>query len=142
MKNAKEVDSLAKQFKTYHVDDPAYQQLLIDDAIGAMKEKLEKYGTSQDPSEWTDPPEYSNPTEHKGFVMVIVFYKNKYKGLAKEMDTGHTELYSDWFGDKNSAGKQIIKYVDLFRKQANMQHLDAMNAKRNRAKERSKLILN
>ena len=129
-------------FGTYDVNDPKYQDLLIKDAIASMKEKVEKYGTSQDPSEWTNPPEYSNPKEYKGFVMVLVYYKDRYRGLAKEMETGSVDLNTDWYEEKNKAGQEIMRYISLFRKQAKMAHLDKLNEQRNRAKERSKIILN
>ena len=122
----KKVDKI-KDF--YFDESPEYKQFLIDDAIASMKEKLKKYGTSRDPSEFREPPQYSNPSEYKGFIMVICFYDNKYMALAKDRDTGSITLESIWFDDKNSAGKQIVKYIDIFRKQTTMKRLEELKDK-------------
>lgn len=121
-------------------DNPEYRQFLIDDALGSMKEKLLKYGTSRDPSEFTNPPEWSNPSEYKGFVIAICKYRDKYLGVAKELNTGSVDLEGDWHEDKNKAGQQIIKYINLFRKQAKMKRLDEIVDKRERIRERAEAM--
>lgn len=129
--------------KAFHFDqDPELKDYLIKDAIGSMISKVQKYGTSQDPEEWTNPPEFSNPSEHKGFVMIICKYKDKFKGIAKEVGTGSIDLAGDWLDDQNAAGKQIVKYIDLFRKQATMKKLEDIVEQRKRAMERSLLKIN
>lgn len=133
----KKVDKI-KDF--YFDESPEYKQYLIDDAIASMKEKLKKYGTSRDPSEFREPPQYSNPSEYKGFVMVICFYDNKYMALASDRHTGSITLESTWFDDKNSAGKQIVKYIDIFRKQTTLKRLNEIKAKNGHKK--SKIFLN
>lgn len=139
--DAKERENLWKSLHKVNRDDdfhfktnPEYTDYLIKDAIRSMMERVRKFGTSQDPSEWTDPPEYTLPTEHKGFVMMIVKYSGKFKGLAKSMD-GKYNLESSWSDTINGAGQQIVKYINLFRKQVNEKKLDDLIEKRRRAKE-------
>lgn len=142
--DAKKFENLQKSFhkvdrdKAFHFgDDKEYTDWLIKDAIRSMMEKVKKYGTSQDPSEWVNPPEYSNPSEYKDFVMIIVKYRDKYKGMAKSMD-GQYDLKSKWCDDMNTAGKQIVKYIDLFRKQSKPKRMDEIKElqdKRKRVRE-------
>jgi len=120
--------------------DQDYVQFLINDAMRSMIEKVKKTGTSQDPEEWTDPPEYSDYHIRKNFVMVVVKFRNKFRGIARSMDD-QFDLKTDWFTDKNKAGQQIVKYIDLFRNQANMKRLNDLVEQRNRASERKKLIV-
>lgn len=114
-----------------------YVDWLIKDAMRSMLEKVKKTGTSQDPEEWTDPPVWTEPHERKGFVVLVVYYRKKYRGLARSMD-GQFDLMTSWYEDKNSAGKEIVKYIDMFRKQSKPKVLDQiteMQLKRKRIRE-------
>ena len=128
--------------KAFHFkDDKEYTDYLIKDAIRSMMEKVRKYGTSQDPSTWVNPPKYSEPAEHKGFVMLIVNYRDRFKAFARSMD-GVYDLSSDWHDKANDAGKQIVKYIDMFRKQVKLKRLDDLIEKRNRVRELQKIAKN
>lgn len=113
---AKEYEILQKNFGRLVEGSPEYIEYFKKESLKAMKDNLQKYGTSRDPSEFRDPPQYSNHTIYKGFAVMLIKYNKKFSGTALDTETGTFSLQSDWFDTEHEAGKQIFKYIDIFRK--------------------------
>ena len=118
--DAKTYENISKQMKALDENNPEHRDILIKDAIRSMIDKVKRTGTSQDPSECVDDPVYSDPTTHKGYAVIICFYKNKYVGLARQLEplvTGGylNNLQSSPKDSAHEAGAEVIKLINLIR---------------------------
>lgn len=116
--DAKNYEKLRVSLKPFDRDkqhEPEIADAICKDAIADIVDRVKKYGTSQDSSEWKNDPVYSKTETYKDFAVMICFYDEKYQARAITID-GKYKLSSDWMGSAHEAGKYIHHIINAIRK--------------------------